>query len=76
MYAPSIEVLITLRAFQGGAVTGFMAGSAGIVADVFPAEQRGLASAVFSIPMLIGPVRDFPAAAAGSGHCSNQPASC
>eukprot|EP00775_Hariotina_reticulata_P004208 gene4208-4457_t len=56
MFAPTIGVLVAFRALQGAGVTALVTTGSGVLADVFPPQQRGRASGIFMIPLLIGPV--------------------
>eukprot|EP00877_Chromochloris_zofingiensis_P005829 jgi/Chrzof1/15247/UNPLg00640.t1 len=54
--APTITVLIIFRALQGAAVAAFFSVGQGAIADVFPPEVRGMASGIFLVPLLVGPI--------------------
>jgi multidrug resistance protein len=54
--APNIETLIVCRMFAGMGGAGCLTIGAGLIADLFPIEQRGLATALWSCGPLIGPV--------------------
>jgi multidrug resistance protein len=54
--APNIETLIVCRMFAGMGGAGCLTLGAGLIADLFPVEQRGLATALWSCGPLIGPV--------------------
>jgi multidrug resistance protein len=54
--APNIETLIICRMFAGIGGAGCITLGAGLIADLFPIEQRGLATAMWSCGPLIGPV--------------------
>jgi MFS family permease len=54
--APSIETLIICRMFAGMGGAGCITLGASLIADLFPIEQRGLATALWSCGALIGPV--------------------
>ena len=42
--------------FWVGAVAAYFSIGGGVVADVFPPEERGAASGLFMIPLLVGPI--------------------
>ncbi|KAJ5573636.1 uncharacterized protein N7459_008063 [Penicillium hispanicum] len=54
--APNIAALIVCRLFAGIGGSGCLTLGAGVIADLFPTEQRGLATSVWSLGPLIGPV--------------------
>lgn len=54
--APNIETLIISRLFAGMGGAGCLTLGAGLIADLFPIEQRGMATALWSCGPLIGPV--------------------
>eukprot|EP00877_Chromochloris_zofingiensis_P010563 jgi/Chrzof1/5760/Cz16g14240.t1 len=54
--APNITVLVIFRALQGAAVAAYGSVGSGAIADVFPPEVRGMASGIFSVPLLVGPI--------------------
>ncbi|CDM30192.1 Major facilitator superfamily [Penicillium roqueforti FM164] len=54
--ANSIETLIVCRLFAGIGGSGCLTLGAGVIADMFPREQRGMATAVWAMGPLIGPV--------------------
>ncbi|KAJ5716338.1 MFS multidrug transporter [Penicillium malachiteum] len=53
--APNIQTLIICRLFAGIGGSGPLTLGAGVIADLFPIEQRGLATAIWSLGPLIGP---------------------
>ena len=54
VFARNIFVLLFLRIFQGGSIAvGFVVGQA-IIADIYPENQRGWATGIFFIPVLLG----------------------
>jgi DHA2 family multidrug resistance protein len=53
--APSLPILILLRAFQGAAGGGLQPTGQAILNDAFPAEQRGMATAVYAVAVVIAP---------------------
>ena len=53
--APNLASLITLRAIQGAAGGGLQPSGQAILADSFPAEKRGMASAVYGIAAVVAP---------------------
>ncbi|KAF5010993.1 hypothetical protein FDECE_2863 [Fusarium decemcellulare] len=68
--ARNAETLITLRFFAGIFGSSPLANAGGTIADIFPASQRGLALATFSLAPFLGPalgpiVGGFLAMAAG-----------
>ncbi|RFU71727.1 major facilitator superfamily transporter [Trichoderma arundinaceum] len=54
--APNIACLIVFRLFAGIGGSGCMTLGAGVIADLFPVEQRGLATSFWSMGPLLGPV--------------------
>lgn len=54
--ANSIETLIICRLFAGIGGSGCITLGAGVIADLFPREQRGMATSVWAMGPLIGPV--------------------
>ncbi|CAI7584039.1 unnamed protein product [Penicillium glandicola] len=54
--ANSIETLIVCRLFAGIGGSGCLTLGAGVIADLFPREQRGMATSVWAMGPLIGPV--------------------
>ncbi|GFG22653.1 uncharacterized transporter C1529.01 [Aspergillus udagawae] len=54
--APNIESLIVFRLFSGVGGCGCITLGAGVIADLFPVEQRGMATSIWSLGPLIGPV--------------------
>jgi len=54
--APNIATLIVCRLFAGIGGAGCLTLGAGVIADLFPVEQRGMATSVWSFGPLIGPV--------------------
>lgn len=54
--ANSIETLIVCRLFAGIGGSGCITLGAGVIADLFPREQRGMATSVWAMGPLIGPV--------------------
>jgi MFS family permease len=54
--APNIETLIICRMFAGMGGAGCLTLGAGLIADLFPIEQRGLATALWSSGPLFGPI--------------------
>ncbi|KAJ5176995.1 uncharacterized protein N7482_002872 [Penicillium canariense] len=54
--APNVATLIVCRMFSGMGGSGCMTIGAGLIADLFPIEQRGMATALWSMGPLIGPV--------------------
>ncbi|PGH15299.1 hypothetical protein AJ79_02464 [Helicocarpus griseus UAMH5409] len=54
--APNISCLIVFRLFAGIGGAACLTLGAGIIADLFPVEKRGIAGAVWGIGPLIGPV--------------------
>lgn len=55
-FAKDINSLLVLRSLQGLAVTGTMVPSQAIIADIFAPEERGAASGLFFVPILVGPI--------------------
>jgi DHA2 family multidrug resistance protein len=53
--APSLAALITLRAIQGATGGGLQPSGQAILADSFPPEKRGMASAIYGIAAVVAP---------------------
>ena len=53
--APNLASLIALRALQGAAGGGLQPSGQAILADSFPPEKRGMASAVYGIAAVVAP---------------------
>jgi MFS transporter, DHA2 family, multidrug resistance protein len=53
--APNLASLIVLRALQGAAGGGLQPVGQAILADSFPAEQRGMASAIYGVAAVVAP---------------------
>jgi MFS transporter, DHA2 family, multidrug resistance protein len=53
--APNLGSLIVLRAVQGAAGGGLQPSGQAILADSFPAEKRGMASAIYGIAAVVAP---------------------
>jgi DHA2 family multidrug resistance protein len=53
--APNLASLIVLRALQGAAGGGLQPSGQAILADSFPPEKRGMASAVYGIAAVVAP---------------------
>jgi MFS family permease len=51
----NIQTLITLRAFAGAFGSSPLTNAGGVIADLFAAEQRGLATAFFAAAPFLGP---------------------
>ncbi|KAJ5436872.1 Major facilitator superfamily domain general substrate transporter [Penicillium cf. griseofulvum] len=54
--APNIQTLIICRLFAGIGGSGCLTLGAGVIADLFAREQRGMATSVWAMGPLIGPV--------------------
>ncbi|KAL0640682.1 hypothetical protein Q9L58_000353 [Maublancomyces gigas] len=54
--APNIESLIIFRLLSGIGGSGCLTIGGGVISDLFPAEQRGRATAIYTIGPLFGPV--------------------
>jgi MFS transporter, DHA2 family, multidrug resistance protein len=54
-FAPSLASLIVLRALQGAAGGGLQPVGQAILSDSFPAEKRGMASAIYGIAAVVAP---------------------
>ena len=52
----NIETLIVLRFFAGAFGSSPLTNAGGVVADVFPASERGLAMSIFAAAPFLGPV--------------------
>jgi DHA2 family multidrug resistance protein len=53
--APNLASLIVLRALQGAAGGGLQPSGQAILADSFPPEKRGMASAIYAIAVVVAP---------------------
>ncbi len=53
--APNLASLIALRALQGAAGGGLQPSGQAILADSFPPEKRGMASAIYGIAAVVAP---------------------
>ena len=53
--APNLATLIALRAVQGAAGGGLQPSGQAILADSFPPEKRGMASAIYGIAAVVAP---------------------
>jgi predicted MFS family arabinose efflux permease len=56
LWSPSAAALLCARAAQGLIVSGTIAITQGIVADTFPPGERGTATGLYFVPLLIGPI--------------------
>ncbi|CAG8072404.1 unnamed protein product [Penicillium salamii] len=54
--AQNIETLIVCRLFAGIGGSGCLTLGAGVIADLFPREQRGMATSIWAMGPLVGPV--------------------
>ena len=54
--APNIGSLIVMRFIAGLGGSGCLSIGGGVIADLFPVEQRGAANSVFTLGPLFGPV--------------------
>ena len=54
--AKNIESLIILRFFAGAFGSSPLTNAGGVIADMFPAKERGLAMAIFAAAPFLGPV--------------------
>lgn len=54
--APNIASLVVFRFFAGIGGAGCITLGAGVIADLFPVEQRGMATSIWGVGPLIGPV--------------------
>ncbi len=54
--APSLPVLILLRAMQGAAGGGLQPSGQAILADSFPPEKRGMATAFYGVATVVAPI--------------------
>jgi len=54
-FAPNLASLIVLRAIQGAAGGGLQPSGQAILADSFPPEKRGTASAIYGIAAVVAP---------------------
>jgi len=53
--APSLSVLVILRALQGAAGGGLQPTGQAILNDAFPAEKQGMATAVYGVAVVVAP---------------------
>jgi MFS family permease len=53
--SPNIETLLVLRFFAGVFGSSSIVNSAGVIADIFPAKERGLAMMVYTSAPFLGP---------------------
>ncbi|XDG00462.1 hypothetical protein ABKA04_000077 [Annulohypoxylon sp. FPYF3050] len=53
--SPNIQTLIILRFFAGTIGSSPLTNSGGVIADMFPAKERGLATALFATAPFLGP---------------------
>jgi DHA2 family multidrug resistance protein len=53
--APSLAVLVILRAIQGAAGGGLQPTAQAILTDAFPPEQRGIATAIYGVAAVFAP---------------------
>jgi multidrug resistance protein len=56
IFASNIFILLFLRIIQGSSVSVTIVVGQGIIADIYPSNQRGWATGVFFIPVLLGVV--------------------
>ncbi|KAH0605650.1 uncharacterized protein H6S33_004872 [Morchella sextelata] len=54
--APNLNSLIVFRFFSGIGGSGCLTIGGGVISDLFPAEQRGKATAIYAMGPLFGPV--------------------
>ena len=54
--APNLPALIVFRFFAGIGGVGCLTLGAGVIADLFPVERRGMATSIWAMGPLIGPV--------------------
>jgi DHA2 family multidrug resistance protein len=54
-FAPNLPALILMRALQGAAGGGLQPVGQAILSDSFPAEKRGMASAIYGIAAVVAP---------------------
>jgi MFS transporter, DHA2 family, multidrug resistance protein len=54
-FAPNLPTLIVLRALQGATGGGLQPVGQAILSDSFPAEKRGMASAIYGIAAVVAP---------------------
>ena len=52
----NIETLIILRFLAGAFGSSPLANVGGVIADIFPASQRGMATSIFAATSFLGPV--------------------
>lgn len=53
--APNMAALVTLRFFGGAFGSSPLTNSGGVIADMFPATQRGIATSIFAMAPFLGP---------------------
>ena len=56
IFVPNIAALIVFRVFQGAAISASLVVGQGCVSDIYPAQERGWATGIFFVPVLVGPV--------------------
>ncbi|KIN08255.1 hypothetical protein OIDMADRAFT_100107 [Oidiodendron maius Zn] len=54
--SPNMTALIVLRFFSGIGGSGCLTIGGGVIADLFPPDQRGLATSLYSLGPLFGPI--------------------
>lgn len=58
--AQNIETLIILRFFAGAFGSSPLTNAGGVIADMFPASERGMAMSIFAAAPFLGPVIGKP----------------
>ncbi|PKS06097.1 hypothetical protein jhhlp_007931 [Lomentospora prolificans] len=56
IFSPNIETLLVLRFFAGTFGASPLTNTGGVIADIFPASQRGLAVNLYALAPFMGPV--------------------
>lgn len=54
--APNIQTLLVTRFFSGFFAVAPLINSGGVIADIFAADGRGLATSLFTAGVFLGPV--------------------
>ena len=65
----NIETLLILRFLAGAFGSSPLTNSGGVIADMFPARERGLAMSIFSVAPFMGPILGFVSRAQAFSPC-------
>ncbi|CAF4540998.1 unnamed protein product, partial [Didymodactylos carnosus] len=60
VYAPSIKHLLIFRALQGAMISATMVVGQGVIADIYSPDERGWATGIFFVPVLLGVILGPP----------------